>query len=173
MKLKDNNLSKSFLIQINQNTGILHKVSKIYFDGKEDREDVIQEMMYQLWHSFSTFNGNSKFSTWMYRVCINTALTYNRKNRKKIVITVPNIPDTIEVLDNDSLEESIVILMHCISKLTKLNKAIILLFFENLTYEEIASITGLSKSNVSVRLVRIKREIENNFNKSKGTDEEV
>ncbi len=161
----DNQLSKSFLTQINQNIGILHKVSKIYFDIKEDQEDVIQEMMYQLWHSFPSFNGNSKFSTWMYSVCINTALTYSRKSKKKIVHTVPNVHDQAEVIEEDDLEESISQLMYCISKLTKLNKAIILLYLENMTYEEIASVTGLSKSNVSVRLVRIKREIENNFNK--------
>lgn len=161
----DNQLSKSFLSQINQNIGILHKVSKIYFDIKEDQEDVIQEMMYQLWYSFSCFNGNSKFSTWMYSVCINTALTYSRKNRRKIVDTVPIIQDQIEVTEEDNTEESMSILMHCIAKLTKLNKAIILLYLENMTYEEIAGVTGLSKSNVSVRLVRIKREIENSFNK--------
>lgn len=161
----DNQLSKSFLTQINQNIGILHKVSKIYFDIKEDQEDVIQEMMYQLWHSFPRFNGNSKFSTWMYSVCINTALTYRRNNRKILVNTDPIIQDQVEVIEDDPLEESISLLIHCISKLTKLNKAIILLYLENMTYEEIAGVTGLSKSNVSVRLVRIKREIENNFNK--------
>ncbi len=161
----DNQLSKSFLTQINQNIGILHKVSKIYFDIKEDQEDVIQEMMYQLWHSFPRFNGSSKFSTWMYSVCINTALTYSRKSRKRIVHTVPYVQDQIEIIEEDNLEESISLLMQCISKLTKLNKAIILLYLENMTYEEIASLTGLSKSNVSVRLVRIKREIESNFNK--------
>lgn len=164
----DNQLSKSFLTQINQNIGILHKVSKIYFDIKEDQEDVIQEMMYQLWHSFPRFNGSSKFSTWMYSVCINTALTYSRKSRKRIVHTVPNVQDQVEIIEEDNLEESISLLMQCISKLTKLNKAIILLYLENMTYEEIASLTGLSKSNVSVRLVRIKREIENNFNKKSG-----
>ena len=169
----NNQLSKSFLTQINQNIGILHKVSKIYFDIKEDQEDVIQEMMYQLWHSFPRFNENSKFSTWMYSVCINTALTYSRKSKKKIFHTVPNVHDQVEVIEEDNLEESLNQLMYCISKLTKLNKAIILLYLENMTYEEIASVTGLSKSNVSVRLVRIKREIENNFNKNKGTHEEV
>lgn len=169
----DNQLSKSFLTQINQNIGILHKVSKIYFDIKEDQEDVIQEMMYQLWHSFPRFNGNSKFSTWMYSVCINTALTYSRKSRKRIVHTVPNVQDQVDIIEEDYKEESIRHLMHCISKLTKLNKAIILLYLENMTYEEIARVTGLSKSNVSVRLVRIKKEIENNFNNNNPTHEEI
>jgi RNA polymerase sigma-70 factor (ECF subfamily) len=109
----------------------------------------------------------------MYSVCINTALTYSRKSKKKIFHTVPNVHDQVEVIEEDNLEESLSQLMYCISKLTKLNKAIILLYLENMTYEEIASVTGLSKSNVSVRLVRIKREIENNFNKNKGTHEEV
>lgn len=169
----DNQLSKSFLTQINQNIGILHKVSKIYFDIKEDQEDVIQEMMYQLWSSFPRFNGSSKFSTWMYRVCINTALTYNRKSRKTIVLTVPNVQDQVDIIEEDYEEESIRHLMHYISKLTKLNKAIILLYLENMTYEEIARVTGLSQSNVSVRLVRIKKEIENNFNNNNPTNEDI
>lgn len=169
----NNQLSKSFLTKINQNIGILHKISKIYFDIKEDQEDVIQEMMYQLWHSFPRFNENSKFSTWMYSVCINTALTYGRKSRKRIVHTVPYVQEQVEIIEEDNLEESIRHLMYCISKLTKLNKAIILLYLENMTYEEIARVTGLSKSNVSVRLVRIKKEIENNFNNNNPTHEEI
>src|SRR4051812_6470012 len=70
---------------INANLGIAHKVCNIYFRDPIDREDVIQEMMYQLWRSYDSFDGRSKFSTWMYSVCLNTALTYVRKNKKKNV----------------------------------------------------------------------------------------
>jgi len=151
---------EAFLRQINENIGIAHKVSRIYFDEVEEREDVIQEMMYQLWRSFETFDGKSKFSTWMYRVCLNTALTYRRKREKQKHEPLTSGHSSIEEQKGSDKEESISLLYRAISHLNEINKAIVLLYLEDLSYEEIASITGLTKSNVSVRIVRIKKELE-------------
>lgn len=151
---------EAFLRQINENIGIAHKVSRIYFDEVEEREDVIQEMMYQLWRSFETFDGKSKFSTWMYRVCLNTALTYRRKHGKQKHEPLTSGHSAIEEQKGSDKEESISLLYRAISQLNEINKAIVLLYLEDLSYEEIASITGLTKSNVSVRIVRIKKELE-------------
>src|SRR5215467_5819203 len=71
-----------FVEQINEHLGIAHKVSRIYFPDEDDRKDVLQEMMYQLWKSYPRFDKRSKFSTWMYSVCLNTALSYRRKAKK-------------------------------------------------------------------------------------------
>ena len=121
-----------------------------------DREDIVQEMMYQFWRAYPTFDGRSKFATWMYRVCLNTALTYRRKKfikeqMQQLSLTHHHIEDQ-KLIDQ---EEPINLLFDAIATLSSLNKAIILLYLENLSYEEIASITGLTKSNVSVKLVRI------------------
>ena len=148
------------LRQINHHLGIAHKISRIYFDSDEERKDCVQEMMYQLWKSYSSFDNRSKFSTWMYRVCLNTALTFRKKeNRGKgepIRERHYEIPD--QGTDQKQVETQV--LFEAISKLTDLNKAIIFLYLEDQSYEEIAEVTGLTKSNVSVRLVRIRRELE-------------
>lgn len=149
-----------FIQLLNQNLGIAYKVGRAYFPDRDDREDALQEMMYQLWRSYPRFNGNSKFSTWMYKVCLNTALTYKRKIRKEntesLSISHHQIADEMP----SNRDESINMLFKAIATLPPLNKAIILLYLEDMSYDEIASISGLSKSNVSVRLVRIKRELE-------------
>jgi|SRR5690606_20651033 len=154
------NSEEAFVQQINQNLGIAHSVCGIYFTDEDDKSDLIQEMLYQLWKSYPGFDGLSKFSTWMYRVCLNTALTYLRKERKikkeKLSITHHEIPENYPENKEENLRE----LYQAISTLSSLNKAIVLLYLEDHSYEEISQITGLSKSNVSVRLVRIKKELE-------------
>lgn len=149
-----------FLQLVNANIGIAYKVCRIYFREAEDREDVLQEMMYQLWRSFKRFDNRSKFSTWMYSVCLNTALTYKRKSARhrttEMILEHEQIPNVIES-DHD---EAISALYQAIAALSPINKAIIMLYLEELSYEEIAQITGLSRSNVSVRLVRAKMQLQ-------------
>ena len=147
-----------FINLLNENMGIAHKVSRIYFDDVASQEEVRQEMIYQLWKSFASFNGRSKFSTWMYSVCLNTALTHFRKAKKMRSesltskhLNLPEQTDTGEDLNQ---------LYTAIGQLNALNKAIILLYLDDQSYDEIASITGLTRSNVSIRLVRIRKELE-------------
>lgn len=140
---------------INANLGIAHKVCRIYFRDADDREDAMQEMMYQLWRSYDKFDGRSKFSTWMYSVCLNTALTYKRKNKVNESLT-----DKHDLVDEVSTkEEETERLAQAISTLSPINKAIMLLYLEEMSYEEIAEITGLTKSNVSVRIMRAKQQL--------------
>ena len=122
-------------------------------------------MMYQLWKSYPSFGSLSKFSTWMYRVCLNTALTYTRKNdrRRQEPLTPAHLHIPQEPPSN--MDEASRLLTQAITALSPLNKAIVLLYLEDMSYEDIAQITGLSKSNVSVRLVRIKKELEINIKK--------
>jgi RNA polymerase sigma-70 factor (ECF subfamily) len=155
-----------FMQQLNQNLGIAHKVARIYFPDDDDREDVLQEMMYQLWKSYPRFKGDSKFSTWMYSVCLNTAITYRKKNRKEKTESLSSTHYQISEQPAANRDESITILFDAIGTLSPLNKAIILLYLEDMSYDEIAGITGLSKSNVSVRLVRIKKELEKELKKN-------
>lgn len=155
-----NQTNADFLEVINQNIGIAHKVCRIYFQDTDEREDVLQEMMYQLWRSYKQFDGHSKFSTWMYSVCLNTALTYKRKTIKHRAEPLSESHHQIADQHGGVNQEDISLLFDAIGTLSSLNKAIIFLYLENMSYEEIASITGLTKSNVSVRLVRIKKELE-------------
>lgn len=157
-------LNQTFLHHVNQNLGIAHKVARAYFDTKEEREDVIQEMMFQLWRSYGNFNGTSKFSTWMYSVCLNTAMTYHRKAKK---VSPEYLHEAhLNIAENSNPNEEVLALMfQTISTLSPVNKAITLLYLEDLSYDEIARITGVSKANVSVRLVRIKNELEEKMKK--------
>jgi RNA polymerase sigma factor (sigma-70 family) len=154
------NLETEFLQHLNQDLGIAHKICRVYFQDADEREDVLQEMMYQLWRSYPHFDGRSKFSTWMYRVCLNIAFTYIRKNKRKENESISLAHEQIADNENKDQDERIGLLLSAINTLSALNKAIVLLYMEDLSYEEIASITGLTKSNVSVRLVRIKKELE-------------
>jgi RNA polymerase sigma-70 factor (ECF subfamily) len=149
-----------FIEQVNQNLGIAHKISRAYFADADDRADAFQEMMYQLWRSYGSFEGHSKFSTWMYRVCLNTAMTYQRKSRKSV--TEPLADRHLHVADQPSAgrDEEHDLLLQAIGTLSPVNKAVVLLYLDDLTYEEIAAITGLSRSNVSVKMFRIKKELE-------------
>ncbi len=164
---------EAFIRQINQNQGIAHKVCRLYFDDPADREDALQEMMYQLWRSYPNFKEQSKFSTWMYSVCLNTALTYKRKSRKQKNESLSHLHYQIADGSQGSGDEPLGLLFEAIARLPPLNKAIVLLYLENNSYEEIAGITGLSRSNVSVRLVRLKKELETELKKKIKSIEDV
>ncbi|GAB3507874.1 sigma-70 family RNA polymerase sigma factor [Spirosoma knui] len=151
---------KIFLEHLNRHIGIAYKISQAYQPDADERADLLQEMIYQLWRSYPSFTGQSKFSTWMYRVCLNTALADRRTARKRqhepLAVRHEQVPDP----PPDDQQEAIQWLFDAIATLSPLNKAIMLLYLDDLSYEEIASITGLSKVNVSVRLVRTKKELE-------------
>jgi RNA polymerase sigma factor (sigma-70 family) len=150
----------SFLANLNQNIGIVHQVCHTFFPRDAvEREDVFQDIMYQLWKSYPQFKAESKFSTWMYRVALNTAITHIRRS-----IRTPQNTELTEPIAHGAgidermrREEELRLLHEAIAKLTDIDKAIILLHLEDQNYDEIASITGLTKTNVSVRLVRIRR----------------
>lgn len=153
-------LETRFLGQINANIGIAHKVCNIYFDDPEERADALQEMFYQLWRGYPKFREQSKFSTWMYTVCLNTAITYFKKHQKS-----KHEPASYGDFELDSDESSdeyesrLQTLHNLIESLSPVNKSIVLLYMEGIKYDEISAITGLSKTNISVRLVRIKKEL--------------
>src|SRR5690606_25341442 len=163
----------TFLNQVNATIGIAHKVSRLYFDDTDDRDDAMQEMMYQLWRAYPTFKGESRFSTWMYSVCLKTALTYRRKNKRNK--NEPLSDDHHQIADAGPTreEDAMALLFSAIGKLQPVNRAIVLLYLEKMSYDEIASITGLTKTNVSVRLVRIKKELETQLKNQLNSIEDV
>ena len=146
------------LIELHQ--GILHRICSVYSDHAADRQDLFQDMVLQLWRSYASFRGLSSFTTWMYRVALNTALLQKRKASRRPDLTgggeaeIAAVP--VAATDpNDGVE-----LLHaCIRELDTLDRAIVLLHLEERSYDEIAEITGLTRSNVSVRLVRLKERL--------------
>jgi len=159
---------EDFLQHINSNTGIIHRVCNIYFNGSPEREDVFQEILYQLWKSYPAFKGASRFSTWMYRIALNTAITYIKKrnrtpHKEELNETYHQLPESA---GEDHQEINMRLLYTAIDTLSPIDKAIVLLYLEDYSYEEIALITGLTKTNISVRLVRIKRKLEQQLKNS-------
>jgi RNA polymerase sigma factor (sigma-70 family) len=160
----------SFVANLNQNIRIVHQVCHTYFPrDRLEREDVFQDIMYQLWKSYPQFKWESKFSTWMYKVALNTAITSIRRSTRnprneELTESVARAPDLNEHMNR---EEEIDLLHEAIAALTDIDKAIILLHLEDHNYDEIASITGLTRTNVSVRLVRIKRALKDYLQKNR------
>lgn len=153
---------KEFSQLILENQAIIHKISTFYTDCIEDKEDLFQEICLQLWRSYFSFNEQSKFSTWMYKVAINTAISHLRKCKK--ALKFENIrKDISEENDTEDIQHS-KNLYKAITNLDKLERAIIILWLDGKKYEEISDILGLSKSNVSVKLVRIKEKLSRKLN---------
>jgi RNA polymerase sigma-70 factor, ECF subfamily len=146
-----------FLTLIDQHQGIIHKICRLYRDSKEDREDLFQEIVFQLWKSAHTFRGDAKFSSWMYRVALSTAIAGYRK-KKPDIRYMPSLPDEPDVQSHaDEQREQ---LFQALKQLNDADKALITLYLEDLSYQEIAEIAGISESNVGVRLNRIKNKIQ-------------
>jgi RNA polymerase sigma factor (sigma-70 family) len=154
-------LEKDFLQIIQKNQGIIHKVCNIYCDEEEDRNDLFQEIVAQLWKSYPSFRNDSKFSTWMYRVALNTAITSFKKQKRRPdqnKLSNDNFQIADEKYDNDT-EENIKLLHRAVSQLTGIEKSIVLLFLENKGYEDIAEITGITQNYVRVKMNRIKKKL--------------
>jgi len=149
---------KEFVDMIENNKGIIHKICLMYTSINEDKEDLYQEICMQLWRSYGNYKGESKFSTWLYRVALNTAISSIR-NKKKIIETVQLESEMHYHVKDIDKSQSTKNLFKAVSMLNKIDRSIILLWLEKKKYNEICEITGLSRSAVSVRLVRIKNKL--------------
>lgn len=156
MKVKE----QEFLSRIEQHKGILYKVSKMYMDNRDDQEDLFQEIVCQLWKAYETFKGESQFSTWMYRVAINTAIVFLKKEKRKVdkyELTSTNIRD--EVSDFEEKEKQIEHFYKALQKLEKIDKAIIFYQLEGFSHKEIGENLGISEGNARVKLNRAKEKL--------------
>lgn len=153
--MKHERTDTRFLELIHRHQSILHKICFAYCKNRPDREDLQQEIVLQLWKSYPSFQDKSLFSTWMYRVALNTAI--NRTSKPGILTDSPKALDLAYDPGKDyELSEEIRMLHKAISHLKKIDKAIILLWLEERSYEEIAESIGITAKNVSVRIVRAK-----------------
>ena len=152
---------EQFVQFINENEGILFKVSTLYANSDVDAQDLKQEIIYQLWRSFDSFKGNSKRSTWMYRVAFNTAMVYLKKKKKTVTSGIEigeRLLKRIDATDYEG-EEQIEKLYNTIKRLNDIERGIIILYLEGKNYEEIAEIIGFTTTNVGTRIGRIKKKL--------------
>ena len=167
MKSKNKNKPvDEFTERITESQGAIHKICNIYAYNREDRKDLKQEIILQLWKSYHDFRGKSKFSTWMYRIAFNTAITNVRKSKKHPIIealSAPelSIPDRVDV---DYMDDDVNSLFRAIAKLKEVEKAIVMLYLEEKSYKEIGEVVGITEKNVSVKLVRLKSKLKKLIN---------
>ena len=151
-------MEKAFLKSIHDYQKIIYKVCKMYRDNKEDQEDLFQEIIYQLWKSYPSFKADSKISSWIYRIALNTAMAVYRK-RKPVVDYVEEFPEQSHSRSEQQVSENEDRLFWALRQLNDAEKALISLYLEDFNYREIAEITGISESNTGVRLNRIKNKL--------------
>lgn len=154
-------LEQEFLSKIEKHQGIIYKVSRMYMDNEVDQEDLYQEIVYQLWKSYKSFKGDSQFSTWMYRVSLNTAISFFKKEKKqKEIEDKLKIQDNTEAMETNENPDKLDFLYKAINQLNDVDKALIFLYLEGLSHKEIGNNLGISEGNARVRLNRIKTKLE-------------
>lgn len=159
--LSRQNMRKEFVDVLNNHRGLIYKVCHLYCDDPEDRKDLFQEIVLQVWKSLGNFRQESSIGTWMYRIALNTAITHLRKEKRsggKVSLDGIDIP---ELNEDSEKEEQLKQLFKAIENLDRIDKSVILLHLEEKSYEEISEITGLTRTNVGVRLNRIKAKLSN------------
>ncbi|WP_199750525.1 RNA polymerase sigma factor [Gynurincola endophyticus] len=156
-----------FIALIQENRGIIHKVTHLYCTQEEDKEDLFQEIVIQLWKSYGKFRGDAKFSTWMYRIAINTAITSIRKTSRTIrTVSTEVIPVEIQLEQYDKEKEAQLYQLYtAIKELNEIERSIVMLYLDDRSYDEMEEILGINQNNLRVKMNRIKdklRKITNN-----------
>lgn len=155
---------EEFLKIISAYQGIIHKVNLIYFISEADKQDNFQEVIYQLWRSFSTLKDKNKLASWIYAVAINTAITKIRKDSKYVFTNdLPDLPYTEASTD---IEQNLNYqnLLKALQKLNEIDRSMMLLYMEDYSYDDIAGIMGISVSNVGVKIHRAKNQLKKLLN---------
>jgi RNA polymerase sigma factor (sigma-70 family) len=151
---------QEFLTRIKKHKGILYKVSKMYMDNHDDQQDLFQEIICQLWKAYDSFRNESQFSTWMYRVAINTSIVFLKKEKRKVdkyELSSTNIRE--EESDSEVKEAQLNHFYKAVQQLDKIDKAIIFYQLEGLSHKETAENLGISEVNARVKLNRAKEKL--------------
>lgn len=158
------NEKEYFLSSIESNKGIIYKVANSYCKDVAEREDLIQEIILQLWKAYPSYNPDFKLSTWMYRIALNVAISSYRKESKRNQLIKP-LSETAIYLEEDKIEsnENRDLLQALIKELKEVDRALILLYLDGYLYPEIGQVLGLSESNVATKLSRIKQQLKMKF----------
>lgn len=160
--------SNAFADLLNRHKGILYKVANAYCRDEEDRKDLIQEIVFQLWRSFGKYNQAYQQSTWVYRIALNVSISFYRREKRRTAPTTPLTSDLLEVAnpsETENLQEDIQLLYQFINQLPALNRALRILYLDQKTHQEIADILGITETNVATKISRIKQKLKHQFEK--------
>jgi RNA polymerase sigma-70 factor (ECF subfamily) len=153
---------EQFIPVMRANQNLIYKICHSYCPDPESRKDLQQEILMQLWNSFSKFDGRVKISTWIYRIALNTAISYYRKDCKhrnnKVAMDASVI--SLSGFEQESeKDERIVMLYQFIERLDEMDKALMLLYLDGNKYKDIADVLGISETNVATKISRIKKSL--------------
>lgn len=149
-----------FLAQVSASQGIIYKLVGVYANDSEEKKDLYQEILLQAWKALPSFKQESKFSTWLYRICLNTIFTYQRKRHR--VQYKESLEDIAPVVQNSSLQkENALRLQQAIRQLQETDRAVVCMHLDGYGNAEIAAVLGISLNHVSVKLHRIKQQLGN------------
>ncbi len=156
-----------FITAVSDNGGLIYKIASMYTNTAEDRNDLVQEIIYQLWKSFDSYHQLAGLSTWMYRVAMNVAI-YQLKSLERKITTIPLGSEVANIREDghDPFEEQLQILRQHTGNLNLLEKGIVMLYLENKSHKEIAQIVGISESNVGTKIGRIKEKLRTQIKKT-------
>ncbi|HVZ25561.1 MAG TPA: RNA polymerase sigma factor [Sediminibacterium sp.] len=152
-------LEKEFVHRMQENQRIVHKVCNLYMEQHADREDLFQEITLQAWKAYPQFRGDAKFSTWLYRIALNTAITFFRKEKRQPdIYMAENVPERTEEAA-DPVEEQVKLMYRAIGDLSQIDKALVMLYLEDYSYQEIGDMMGITPNHVAVKMNRIKTKL--------------
>jgi RNA polymerase sigma factor (sigma-70 family) len=157
-------LQEKFQIVVDQHKKILYKVCNSYCRNRDDRDDLAQEIIVQLWRSFGKFDERYRFSTWMYRIALNVAISFYRRENTRTRYVISDEQHLLEAIDEAKNQpEEIGLLYEFIEGLDPLNKALVLLYLDGNNYQEIAEVLGISETNVATKISRLKNKMKQEF----------
>ncbi len=157
---------EKFISLLEGNKALLYKVANSYCRNAEDRKDLVQEIILQLWRSFEKYDDQYKLSTWMYRIALNVAISFYRKQRIRREADAPITESMVFIADEpagEELESNLNLLRQFIDELKELDKALMILYLEESSYKEIAEILGITETNVASKINRIKEKLKQKF----------
>lgn len=151
---------KAFLDIIREHERMIHKICNLYTSDVSEKQDLFQEIILQLWKSFKGFRNEAKISTWMYRIALNTALTHLRRSKTKVSLSFTSFINENIAEENDNFDQERTNLLHnAIAKLTELEKAIVMLYLDDKSYQEMEEVLGIKQGTLRVKMNRIKEKL--------------
>lgn len=159
--MENSNSYHAFSKLLKEHELLVYKICRLYANTHDDRQDLFQEIVIQLWRAFPRFRGEAKFSTWLYRIGLNVAITQIRKQKNKIytadieTLNIVIADDNYSTIKDEQSEE----LYKAIEQLNDIEKAIIMLYLEDKSYDEMEEIMGISNGNLRVKMNRIKEKL--------------
>jgi len=157
-------IEREFLQAVDDHQRIIHKVCNLYVNNEQDRKDLFQEILFNAWKGYANFRQEAKFSTWLYRVALNTAISSYRKDRRQLQTAVLD-PDDMMQHEKDGDQQQSAALYKAIETLSPIDKALVMLYMDDYNHQEIGDTLGITANNVAVKMNRIKLRLKESVQK--------